>query len=59
MLAVFRKPNAKLSFKTSVSSVVTTMLLVREVWGSNPGLVESDEVLPPLRHFSGAVLARC
>ena len=39
-----------------VSSVIKTLLSVREVWGSNPGPVKSDTVLPPLRRFFGAVL---
>ena len=44
------------------SSVVTTLLSVREIWGSNPWLVKSDTASPTARHrcdvFFGAVLRR-
>ena len=40
----------KLTRKRPVSSVVETLLSVREVWDSNPGPVKSDTVPPMARH---------
>ena len=42
----------------AVSSVVRTMLTVREVWGSNPGSVKLDTVSPTACHC-GDVSSNC
>ena len=42
-------------FDLQVSFVAKTLLSVRKVCGSNPGLVKSDAVQPLLRRFFGAV----
>ena len=49
----------RINFTRPVSSVVTTLLSVKEVWGSIPGLVKSDTVSPTARHRCDASSELC